>query len=138
MTITDSDQQRGLYGKYRVEKVNGKPIGRCFVLDYDNDEHARVALEAYADSCESEFPALAADLYRQLGIDYSLPDGYEVLSPELVAALTEHYGGMWVAINKQAIVGSAPSLRVLRDQLSDRQTVTIFRVTAKGEQPYGT
>lgn len=66
MTITDPDQQRGLYGKYRVEKVNGKPVGRTFVLAYDNDPHAQVALAAYADSCEAEYPQLAADLRTQL------------------------------------------------------------------------
>lgn len=61
MTITDPDTQRGLYGKYRVEKVNGKPIGECFVLER-HDPHALSALRAYAESCAAEYPSLATDL----------------------------------------------------------------------------
>ena len=61
MTVTDPDQQRGLYGKYRVEKVNGKPVGQCFVLE-EHDPHAIAALRAYIDSCADEFPSLATDL----------------------------------------------------------------------------
>jgi hypothetical protein len=64
--MTNPDTERGLYGKYRVEKINGKPVGRAFVLAYDSDPHARVALAAYADSCEADYPQLAADLHKQL------------------------------------------------------------------------
>jgi hypothetical protein len=60
MTI-DPDTERGLYGKYRVEKVNGKPIGEAFVLE-QHDPHAVAALRAYAESCVAEFPSLATDL----------------------------------------------------------------------------
>ncbi|ORA25213.1 hypothetical protein BST13_33220 [Mycobacterium aquaticum] len=55
------DQDRGLYGKYRVEKVNGKPLGQCFVLE-EHDPHAMAALRAYAESCRPDFPFLADDL----------------------------------------------------------------------------
>lgn len=72
MTITDPDQQRGLYGKYRVEKVNGKPVGRVFVLAYDTDPHARTALAAYADSCAEDYPQLAADLRTDLAFAEAL------------------------------------------------------------------
>lgn len=61
MTITDPDQQRGLYGKYRVEKVNGKPVGECFVLE-EHDPLALPALRAYAEACAAAYPPLAADL----------------------------------------------------------------------------
>lgn len=61
------DRQRGLYGKYRVERSDGKSKGPYFVLAYTSDPHARVALAAYADSCAEEFPLLAADLRRELG-----------------------------------------------------------------------
>lgn len=61
---TDPDTQRGLYGKYKVERIDGKPRGPYFVLDYAHDPHAVAALLAYADSCEAEFPALAADLRK--------------------------------------------------------------------------
>jgi hypothetical protein len=62
MTITDPDTERGLYGKYRVEKVNGKPTGPVFVLAYADDPHARAALVAYAESCRQDYPRLSADL----------------------------------------------------------------------------
>lgn len=56
------DTAVGLYGKYRVEKVNGKPTGPVFVLAYSTDPHARAALAAYAESCRADFPQLADDL----------------------------------------------------------------------------
>jgi hypothetical protein len=63
----------GLYGKFRVARVDGrdqpggdKADARYFVLDYVNDENARAALMLYADLCEDELPALAADLRHQI------------------------------------------------------------------------
>jgi len=66
----DSDQVRGLYRKYHVERLHDK-TGKhrnCeyFVLDLDHDKHALAALRAYADSCEAEYPLLAADLRGKL------------------------------------------------------------------------
>lgn len=40
------DENRGLYGKYRVERVDGKRKGPYFVLAYTSDPHAAVALAA--------------------------------------------------------------------------------------------
>lgn len=61
----------GLYEKFRVERTDGKSAPgekhsgcRYFVLDLDHDPHAAPALKAYAESCESEYPNLAADLRR--------------------------------------------------------------------------
>ena len=62
---------RGLYPKYRLERMDGKPMGPSFILEYRKDPHARVALAAYADSCESENPALASDLRAALSIEES-------------------------------------------------------------------
>lgn len=59
--MADPDRDRGLYPKYIVEKVNGKPVGPCFVMQV-HDPHAPAALRAYADSCAEDFPLLAADL----------------------------------------------------------------------------
>lgn len=63
------DPTRGLYNKFEVRRVDGssEPGGkhhRCeyFVLDLTHDKHAKAALLAYADSCELEYPLLAADL----------------------------------------------------------------------------
>ncbi len=65
MAATDPDKQRGMYPKYRVEKLNGKPVGPCFVLEF-KDPHARAAIRAYAESCQDEYPQLAADLLKAL------------------------------------------------------------------------
>ena len=49
---------KGLYGKYTVIKANGEPIdpdAQYFVLRIDTDKHARVALEAYADSIMEDY-----------------------------------------------------------------------------------
>lgn len=66
------DKSRGLYCKFEVTRTDGASSrGRkhdgCyyFVLDTDHDPHAVAALRAYADSCEADYPLLAADV-RQL------------------------------------------------------------------------
>lgn len=58
------DQARGLYPKYQVIKLNGKPIGTYFVLE-EHDPHAVAALRAYVESCAAEFPSLMADQWEQ-------------------------------------------------------------------------
>lgn len=62
------DTKRGLYQKYRVERL-GDPFHRhddCpfFVLDIKHDLFARAALRAYRDACREEYPELAVDLDR--------------------------------------------------------------------------
>lgn len=59
----------GVYRKFKVERVDGSSeVGRkhqfCeyFVLDWQHDPFAVPAALAYADACESKYPALAADL----------------------------------------------------------------------------
>lgn len=66
--MTDK-KERGLLGKFIVQRVDGsdQPGGKhrgCdyFVLDATHDAHAAAALRAYADSCEAEYPLLAADI----------------------------------------------------------------------------
>jgi hypothetical protein len=64
------DQDRGLYRKYEVKRLNdadGKHAD-CpfFVLDLQHDPHARTALRAYIRSCRDEYPALATDLEQVL------------------------------------------------------------------------
>ena len=68
-----NDRERGLYGKYIVERSDGSsgPGGkheRCdyFVLDLVHDTHACAALAAYATSCETEYPALYDGLTDKL------------------------------------------------------------------------
>ena len=67
------DRERGLYGKYIVERSDGSsgPGGkheRCdyFVLDLVHDPHAVSALAQYAHDCESTHPALYDDLTDKL------------------------------------------------------------------------
>lgn len=63
------DTKRGLYGKYKIERLDGSsgPGGKhekCmyYVLDLEHDKHAKAAIRAYADSCAREYPELAKDL----------------------------------------------------------------------------
>ncbi|HEY4930955.1 MAG TPA: hypothetical protein VII23_05240 [Terriglobales bacterium] len=63
------DTSRGLYNKFRVERVDGSSVieGKhfgCsyFVLDVTHDPFALDALEAYALKCEGKYPLLAADI----------------------------------------------------------------------------
>ena len=65
----ENDKDKGLYGKYYVERVDGgSKIGakheHCsyFVLDLDHDKYAKDALRAYANACQSEYPQLSKDL----------------------------------------------------------------------------
>ena len=65
-----SDTERGLFDKYRVERLVD-PAGKhdaCeyFVLDPVHDPHAREAMAAYATSCRWDYPKLADDLRARL------------------------------------------------------------------------
>lgn len=73
--MTDSDQNRGLYNKYRVERVDGKQRGPYFVLDYQNDPYAAIAVFAYADVVEREYPLLARDLRQAVRAARSTTSG---------------------------------------------------------------
>lgn len=71
----EHDKDRGLYGKFRVERVDGSSAPgqkhhncQYFVLDLTHDKHAPAALRAYADSCKAEYPKLADDLYKIAGV----------------------------------------------------------------------
>jgi hypothetical protein len=63
------NKNRGLYGKFNVSRTDGKSEPgeehygcEYFVLDLWCDPHAIPALQAYAESCEHEYPLLARDL----------------------------------------------------------------------------
>ncbi|MEJ9080740.1 hypothetical protein WKY82_20190 [Gordonia malaquae] len=55
----------GLTGKYRVERIDGKPVDWAFVLQ-DTDPFTPVALLAYAGACEGSYPVLARDLRQKV------------------------------------------------------------------------
>lgn len=65
------DKTRGIYQKFKVERTDGKSAPgekhdgcQYFVLDTGCDPHAIPALLAYAESCKSEYPLLAADVRK--------------------------------------------------------------------------
>lgn len=62
---------KGYYDKFQViRRETGEEVaGPTFTLLPDHDHHAKVAVRAYADSCESENPELAADLRLLAEID---------------------------------------------------------------------
>lgn len=55
------NSELGLYPKYRVEKLNGKPVGEFFVLEA-HDPFALDAISVYAVACSAEYPQLSIDL----------------------------------------------------------------------------
>ena len=63
------DRTRGLYGKFYVERTDGKSAPgekhhgcEYYVLDLMHDKYAVPALRAYAEHCQAEYPLLAAAL----------------------------------------------------------------------------
>lgn len=61
-----SDEERGLYRKYYVRRLND-PTGKhknClyFVLDLTHDPYAIPAAQTYADACRGRYPILAEEL----------------------------------------------------------------------------
>ena len=62
-----AQKDRGVYRKYIVERVDGKPVGWCFVLQ-DTDPLAVPALLAYADAAlKAGYGPLHDDLIRKVG-----------------------------------------------------------------------
>lgn len=59
--MSGDKRNTGLIGKYRVERLDGKPVDWAFVLQ-DTDPYTPYALMAYAKVCERDYPTLAADL----------------------------------------------------------------------------
>lgn len=56
---------KGLYGKYKIEKADGTPIDPSadyFVLRLDTDKAARLAALVYADAIRGDNPQLAKEL----------------------------------------------------------------------------
>ena len=64
------DEQEGLIEKYEVRRnADDTVVVDCFVLRYDRDPHALVAIAAYAESVRPENSKLSDDL-RQLVKDW--------------------------------------------------------------------
>ncbi len=69
------DPTKGLIEKFYITRVDGtsapgeKHHG-CdyFVLDLTHDPFAGIALLAYAEACEDDYPSLALDLYEKVDV----------------------------------------------------------------------
>ena len=71
---------KGLYRKYKIEKSDGSPIDEnaaYFILRYDKDIFAMIALKAYADAVRTVNPVLANaigyELHKYMG-DGKIPN----------------------------------------------------------------
>ncbi len=67
-----ADVSVGPEGKGEVWFEMEQPGGFLFVLKPDSDQHARVALAAYAESVRPSDPSLASDLEMVLGEELAL------------------------------------------------------------------
>ena len=64
--ITKTSKQQGMFKKFHVTRVDGRyPEREYFVLDIHHDQFAKAAMEAYANTCEDEYPLLAADIRKK-------------------------------------------------------------------------
>ena len=76
MRELNPQNMRGIYGKYKISKADGTPVdpeAKYFVLRYDKDKHARVALEAYARSIWTENYTLAIEIMAELYPELTYP-----------------------------------------------------------------
>lgn len=103
-----SDQEKGLYRKYNVERLND-PTGKhadCtyYVLDLNHDKFAVPALEAYAAACAEDYPTLAFDLRHTAAatarkLNYAPPSSIAAREPDGYAVLlddkTSAPNGFW-------------------------------------------
>ena len=67
--VNIGDKNRGIYKKFEVTRTDGKSAPgekhencRYFVIDLDHDQFAGPAIQAYANACKDEYPALSRDL----------------------------------------------------------------------------
>ncbi|WP_027864271.1 hypothetical protein [Massilia alkalitolerans] len=67
-------EDQGMFRKFDVRRLDGtdRPGGkhygcRYFVLDLSHDKNAKAAMRAYAASCSSTHPQLAADIEAEFG-----------------------------------------------------------------------
>ena len=66
------NRERGLYGKYRVERMDGQELGRCLVLELKDPNTWDAAL-AFANSVEDDgYGPLASDVRSWVDSERSL------------------------------------------------------------------
>jgi len=60
-----NNKERGLYQKYNVERVDGRPTGDCIVLEF-KDPNARAGIRAFSKEVKKKgYSPLADDLDEQ-------------------------------------------------------------------------
>lgn len=70
-------RERGLYGKYRVERVDGKGIDRCIVLEL-HDPNSWDALLTWANTVEVDgYVQLAADVRKWVITEQNIAKAHE-------------------------------------------------------------
>lgn len=74
MTISEKDKNRGWSPRYKITKLDGKPVdpkAEYFVLRLDeSDPHGvacRAALRTYANTIRPHIPKLAEDIFQKFG-----------------------------------------------------------------------
>jgi hypothetical protein len=100
-------EQQGMFRKFDVRRVDGndqpgdKHYGcRYYVLDLTHDQHAPVAMRAYATACASTHPNLAADIEAEFGVQTVPADAMDALESQIIKhriAITPEYEGGWLA-----------------------------------------
>ena len=86
----------GLYNKFKIEKTDGTPIdedAEYFVLNIAHDQHAAVAIYAYALSVREENAQLAYDLLSYFSEHWGEDDSWSKGADELIDLL-ERYDGV--------------------------------------------
>jgi len=94
------DNKRGLYQKYIVTKTDGRPVdpnARYFVLRYDDDLAAQIALLAYAWAVFGRNRSLYVDLCAEL---------VKQTSPYLTSECASEIGGAVAKL--QALTSTFP------------------------------
>ncbi len=82
--INDPDSSKGLYRKFRVERLHpSKRHDKCryFVLDIDHDGFAPQPLKEYADACQEEYPLLSKDIRAALDGDKTVFSNFDAAAP---------------------------------------------------------
>lgn len=52
----------GYYQKYKIERLDGKPLGRTITIELDSDPHAGIIARSLARIYFKDRPAFARDL----------------------------------------------------------------------------
>lgn len=100
-----------------------------FVLLYSTDPHARVALEAYADSCAGDLPKIAEAIYRELGFDIEVAPAN--MDKEMAAYLARVWQGRWVAVRDHRVIAAGDTIANARAAVNDGARFSVLHVPVR-------